>query len=314
MKKYFFNQTLKRFQEHSIENQKLLVGVSGGLDSMVLLDLLKELSSVLKLKLSVIHIHHGDLRKESKNKAISDYRDQALELVSQACKALDFISVKNTKVVLKNEEEMRNFRHKHFKSYLKKLEADKIVLAHHRNDLLETRLIHLIRGCGSKGLKAMEMFSSPYLRPLLDFSRQEIQKYADSEKLHYLEDPSNQDPSFLRNWIRHRWLVDLEKKRPGAVKTLSRSLEALSLGEAKQDPALLVIDSQKIKRQEFMELTYADQKRALAFYMRQLKLSNYGQSHIEELIKHNQRTEKQFQVRILKRNWQFDSDFIQTLD
>ena len=63
MKKYFFNQTLKRFQEHSIENQKLLVGVSGGLDSMVLLDLLKELSPVLKLKLSVIHIHHGDLYK-----------------------------------------------------------------------------------------------------------------------------------------------------------------------------------------------------------------------------------------------------------
>ena len=310
MKKHFFNQTLKRFQNYSIQNQSLLTAVSGGLDSMVLLDLLKELSPVLKLKILVIHIHHG----KSKNKALSNYRDQAWDLVSQSCKGLDFLSVKNTKAGFKNEEEMRNFRHKNFKYYLKKQQADWIVLAHHHNDLLETRLIHLIRGCGSMGLKAMEVFLAPYLRPLLNFSQQEIKKYADSEKLNYLEDPSNQDNYFLRNWIRNQWLVDLEKKRPGSVKSLSRSLEALSLREQTKDPALLVIDSQKIKRREFMELGYPDQKRALAFYMRQLKLSNYGQSHIEELIKHSQRTEKKFQIRILKREWSFDPSFIQALE
>ena len=308
MKKRFFNQSLKLFQDHHIKNQTLLTAVSGGLDSMVLMDLLKELSFTLKLKIHVIHIHHGF----SEDKQVREYRDKAQRLVSKVCtaKGLPFLNVKNTKTQLKSEEEFRSFRHNSFKNHLKKQKADWIVLAHNQNDLLETRLIHLIRGCGSIGIKSMKACSDSYLRPLLAFSRQEIQKYAVAEGLQFLEDPSNKDNSFLRNWIRNQWLKDLEKKRPGALKALSRSLSALSLDDTK-DPALSIIDSQKIKRKGFMELSHKDQKRALAFYMSQLKIPNYGQSHIEELLKHSQRKQKNFNVQLLKRVWVFKQDSIQ---
>ena len=74
----------------------------------------------------------------------------------------------------------------------------------------------------------MKFYQTPYLRPLLNFSREEIKKYAQTCKINFLEDPSNKDNFYLRNWIRNKWLKDLEKKRSGSVKSLSRSLELLA--------------------------------------------------------------------------------------
>ena len=366
---FLFHETLKSFKELNIQHKKMIVGVSGGLDSIVLMRLLQELSSVCKLELLISYIHHGP----ANDKKTQDYRDKAYKLISQTCEKnkLLFFSSKSKKR-LKSEEAFRNFRHIEFKKLLKQEKADLIVLAHNQNDLLETRLINLIRGSGRQGLNSMKFYQAPYLRPLLNFSREEIKKYAKTCKLNFLEDPSNKDNSYLRNWIRRKWLKDLEEKRSGSLKSLSRSLALLSdtsaskiysshsvpnshnlptnsnknkgdtigkseAGKRNNNKETTRTDDTRIKAEEkitaekgisvrkeitklvtskginrkfFLELSLEDQKRVLASYMRRLKFSNYGQSHIQELIKHNKRTEKNFQIKLLKKTWLFTQDQI----
>ena len=307
MKKQFFNKSLKFFKEHKIQNKKIILAVSGGLDSAVLLDLFKELSAPNQLKLYVIHIHHG----LSPKKQIQNYRKKTKEFVKKLSQfhGLEFLSPSQPKTFLKNEEDLRNFRHQHLKKFLKQKQAHAIALAHNKNDLLETRLIHLIRGCGFKGLNSMPIWESPYLRPLLLWTRLEIETYARQNQLKWLEDPSNKDNRPLRNWIRNQWLPELENKREGAIKSLARSLDSLiSTQNEDLDPA--AVNSKGIKRKLFMEMPLWEQKRILAFYMRKLQLSNYGQSHIEEILKQTERTEKQFSIKVLKKTWLFTRNYI----
>ena len=306
MKLHFFNKTLKLFKEYKIQNKKIIVGVSGGLDSVVLLDLLKELSHPCQLKLYVAYIHHGN----SSQKKIKIYRDKAGEFVSilSQKRGLDFLSPEPISKTLKSEEEFRQLRHFYFKECLKQKKTDLIALAHNKDDLLETRLIQLIRGCGSQGLSSMSYYQLSYLRPLIFWTRKEIKSYALKQNLKWLEDPSNKENKFFRNWIRNKWLKDLEHKRQGSVKSLARSLESLSA--YKEKDLQTFIDSKGIKRKFFMELSSKEQKRVLAFYMRQISLSNYGQSHIEEIIKQSERARKQFSIQLLKKTWIFSKDYI----
>ena len=274
---------------------------------MVLWDLLRELSYPCKLKLYIVHAHHGP----SDKKDIQDYRNKAKEFISKLCHSqnMDFSCSKPPKQILKNEEDLRKFRHSCFKQNLRQKKAFAIALAHNKNDCLETRLIQLIRGCGATGLQSLSHWKAPYLRPLLFWTRQEIRAYALKRKLKWLEDPSNEDNYFLRNWIRNKWLIDLETKRRGAVKTLARSLELLGFNQG-EDSCFSAVSSKGIDRKLLMEMSLTEQKRVIAFYMRQAHLSGYGQSHIEEILKHNERKEKKFSIKVLKKIWHFNTDYI----
>ena len=314
---FLFHETLSFLRQEELQHQKMIVGVSGGLDSMVLLSLLQELSHVCQLELIVSYIHHG----HSKNPETNNYRETAEKLVSKACKnsQLPFFSSQSQET-LSSEKELRDFRHQEFKKLLKKEKANLIVLAHNQNDLLETRLINLIRGSGFQGLESMTAYKTPYLRPLLEFSREQLQQHALAYKIDFLEDPSNKENSYLRNWIRNKWLQDLETKRTGSVKSLARSLELLSQARnhpshfEKNPPLDFIFSSDGINRPLFLELPLQDQKRTLAIYIRSLGLSNYGQSHIQELLKHNNRVEKNFKVKLLKKTWIFTKNQIKILE
>ena len=306
MKPYFFNESLKLFENHKLKDKKIVLAVSGGLDSVVLLDLLKELSFPCRLKLSVLHIHHG----LSPKKKIKTYRDETKQFVFQLSSSyeLDFFSPEPPKEILQSEEDFRKFRHFCFKKILRQKQAS-LALGHNRDDLLETRLIKLVRGCGEEGLKGMKIWEPPYFRPLLHFSRKEIQKYALYRKLKWKEDPSNKDNNYLRNWMRNKWLPQLDNKRSGSLKSLARSLESISFVQKKNlHPSM--ITSRGIKRNLLMEMPLKEQKRVLAFYMRKLQLSNYGQSHIGEVLKQAERKEKKFSVKILKKTWTFTQGYI----
>ena len=309
MKKYFFNKTLAFFKDYKIQDKKIILGVSGGLDSIVLLDLLKELSAPCRLQLYIAHIHHGP----SSTQSLKKHRDKAKKFVKRLSLSygLDFLCPPQSKKKLKSEEDFRGFRHSRLKKILTQKKGDLIALAHNKNDLLETRLIHLIRGCGEKGLKSLSARNPPYLRPLLFWTRREIQAYAEQKKLKWLDDPSNKDNHYLRNWIRNRWLIDLESKRSGSIKSLARSLEALSPFEEKPEgQSSCFLSSKGIKRKRLIELPLKEQKRVLAFYMRKIGLSHYGQSHIEEILKQAERAEKEFSAQILKKTWVFTLDRI----
>ena len=310
-----FHKTLKLLRGQGIQGEKILVGFSAGLDSMALLDVLSRISPLQKLSLLGIHIDHG----EALEPAMRVYRKEAKKRAAAFCASLSIpcLIPPPPEKPLKSEADFRDFRRGMFRRFLRREGAGRLALAHNSDDLLETRLIHLVRGCGEEGLRAMSVLDPPFLRPFLPVTREEIKSYAQSRRLRWLEDPSNADERFFRNWIRLRWLPALEAKRPGAGRRLAGSLDnAASLigGRPLEGALSRLAGAEGLDRALFQELSLSEQKRALAFYMRKRGLRGYGQSHIEEILRHLQRREKRFSFKMLKRLWKADGRLLRVED
>ena len=303
-----FHKTLKFLKERNIQNQRVIAGISGGLDSIALLNILTELSKPCRLELSAVYVHHGP----APEREIKLYRDRAERFVNEACRSLSvpFVSSGPSEKTLKTEADFREFRRNRLRAVLKERQARWAALGHHSEDILETRLIHLIRGCGEKGL-LFPPVNPPWLRPFAEISREELRDYAETRQIQWLEDPGNRQENFFRNWLRHSWLAALEKQRPGSRKTLARSLCRIAEGlEDFGGFAPRYITKKGIRRSILPELEPSRQKAVLADYMREKQIKNYGQSHLQELLKHLERKQKNFTLRLLKRTWQVTEDLI----
>ncbi|MES3036458.1 MAG: tRNA lysidine(34) synthetase TilS [Bdellovibrionota bacterium] len=200
--------------------------VSGGADSMALLELFRRTHD--NNKLEVFHFHHGP----SKNVEQKKFRNEAQALVKKYCQnhKIHYFAVQNEEV-LTSESQFRKARLSALKNHLirnTQFKEPLIAWGHHEQDLLETRLIRLIRGVGPKGIKSMAIFYNRHFRPLLNISGKDIRDFVISEKISFIDDPSNVNQRYFRNWLRYGILPSLEKKRPGSLATLARSLETIS--------------------------------------------------------------------------------------
>lgn len=309
MQSTLFHQFLKTLKDHNISHKKILVAVSGGLDSVALLSLFKEVSNIQNLDLLVSCVHHG----ASLDPKLNTFRNQSEQLVIDVCESISIPFIKSEKPSkeLKSEEDFRNFRYEQFEKMKQKNQFDLLSLAHNSDDILETRLLFMIRGCGLEALKSMQILKGELLRPFLQVSRQSILEYSKSKKLTWLEDPSNQDNKFLRNWLRNDWLTELEKKKSGAKKRLAESLnnfvsEKFLESSFPEDS----ITEQGLCRNSLRQMPLAEQQRMLALYMKQKNIKDYGQSHIKELLKHLDRSQKNITLKLLKKNWKITERFI----
>ena len=180
-------------------NNTIIVGLSGGPDSVFLLHYMIYLSKQYHLRIIAVHLDH-EWRTNS-------YED--MEFCKKITKNLDvaFIHEKlsNLPDILKSgsqEEIGRNARRYFLKNLLIEYHAQNIALAHHLDDQEETFFIRLIRGSTIAGLSAMKPKDGPYIRPLLETYKSDLVEYLHNHSINYIEDPSNQSPSFLRNRIR----------------------------------------------------------------------------------------------------------------
>ena len=217
-------------------NLEILMGFSGGLDSSVLLHLLSQMRAKLNFKLKAIHVHHG----------LSSSADDWLNFCKEKCKLLDieFYSEKvkiNEKTSLGIEGEARKLRYK----AIKETQKDIVALGHHQNDQAETLMLQLLRGAGLKGLAAMPEFDSKrkFWRPLLNIKKDTLEKYAKDKKIEYIEDESNQDINFDRNFIRKKVLPLIESRYPSSIETMSRS--AINISEGHHLNELVALDDSK---------------------------------------------------------------------
>ncbi len=321
--KSLIHKVLKIFKEYKIEDKKLILAISGGVDSMVLMDLVKNISRVQNLDLHVVYVHHGD----SNDKNIEDYRNQANNHVAQIANmsSIPFISSKKPTQKLSSEEDFRNFRYSELKRILEDTEASGIVLAHTSDDVLETRFIHLMRGSGEKGFQSIQIqsyFSTPsnpkkdkfLFRPFLFISKKEIQGYAREKEIEYVEDPSNQEDHFLRNWLRHSLFPLIEEKRSGSISNLSRSFSQISSLldqiQEKQDITFSFIHKEGVSRNFLLRADPALRRHVLASYMHQNDLKNYSLGHINEILKQVSRKQKKFHLKLLNRTWYINENFI----
>lgn len=175
--------------------QKIVLGVSGGVDSVVMTDLF--LRSPRRLQLIIAHLNHG-VRKEAQ----SD--EKFVEKLAKEHN-LTFISEKLLPIRGGNlEEEMRIRRREFLERVAGNHRALFVALAHNSNDQAETFFLNVLRGSSPAGLGAMEMSSNKIIRPLLNFSRKEIEQYAKDRTLLWQVDQSNYDVTYSRNYLRHK--------------------------------------------------------------------------------------------------------------
>ena len=195
-----------------IEHGEIIgVACSGGRDSMALLHFLNSIKEQFDMQVIAINIDHS-IRANSAldSQFVLDYCKEN-NIRSYKFK-VDAIKIqKDSKMTL--EQSARDARYKTFDTLIQKGLVDKIATAHHLNDQAETILLNLLRGCGLSGAKGMDaMRGKTYIRPFLEIDRAEIMEYIDENAIPYVEDETNQDNSYSRNYIRNVIMPTIRKR------------------------------------------------------------------------------------------------------
>lgn len=211
------NPLIKKIQNFAFHNklfssgEKILIGVSGGPDSICLSRVFLEFRNKYDLKIALLHVNYGLRGEESE-------RDE--EFVREFAKKnelkLKVIQYEKLTTIIKGnlESDLRDFRRAEFFQFAKKEGFDKIALAHNSDDQTETFFMNLFRGAGSVGLSAMRPKRGKIIRPLLFVSKTEILELLKGFKQDYRIDKSNFDESFFRNKIRNKLVPILEGYSP----------------------------------------------------------------------------------------------------
>ncbi|MFA5998820.1 MAG: tRNA lysidine(34) synthetase TilS [Candidatus Babeliales bacterium] len=181
-------------------NSTIIVGFSGGPDSVCLLLFLNSLKTSRNLTLIAAHLDHQWRPESAQDEAwcMQFCKELNITFVSKKLSDLDFIAKFNGS----KEEMARNARRYFFEQCVQTFQANHIALAHHQDDQIETFFIRLARGSSVAGLGSMRMHDGLYLRPLLHIKKQEILDYLACNNVQFLNDYTNSDTSFLRNRIR----------------------------------------------------------------------------------------------------------------
>lgn len=264
----------------------LWVAYSGGCDSHALLHSLVSIRSDIKAEIKAIHINHG----------LSSLADEWEEHCRNICEDLSVaytaIKVDASSVNRSPEEAARNARYAEWKKLLDKNEV--LLLAHHQDDQAETVLLQLLRGSGVKGLAAMpakQTFSKGLLcRPMLNFLREEIVSYAVVHHLNWIDDPSNFDTDFDRNFLRQDVIPLLETRWPSLKKTLSRTAthtaeaDSLLTELAKQDWQL-VRNNNQVGIKSLLELDEKRQRNVVRYWLASIcKLTLPDTIHLQRIL------------------------------
>lgn len=277
-----FNSWTKKNQR--LSEAKILVSVSGGADSMALLAALRACFSGDRLV--VVHCHHGD----NDNKV---FRDEAEHLVADYCAEHSLeCDIYKSEANLTSESEYRDFRLTCLQNSAEQRGAHIVCLGHHLDDWLETQLIKLIRGSSFASLRKSFQWSNLknrnliLWRPFSTQKRQAIDVYRHDRRVPFVEDPSNADSKYFRNWLRNDWLPSLEKTRPGAVKRLAQSLIS-SLSEIKPMESAFPWDfkTNSIDFIYFLSLSESERLRCLAFYVHSNGVSSIKAGQLKEIIR-----------------------------
>ncbi len=205
------------------EGDRIVLAISGGPDSMcmlnVLVNFIKHTSS--KITIFVAHVNHM-IRKEAKDdeQYVSNYcKKNNIEFYS---KSIDVKKMANTNKI-GVEEAGRKARYEFFNEILIKTNANKIAIAHNKNDKVETVLINALRGSGMQGLRGIEPKRENIIRPLIECERSEIEQYCEENKLNPKIDKTNLEDIYQRNKIRNIVIPYIQKEfNPNIIKTIDR--------------------------------------------------------------------------------------------
>lgn len=200
---------------------KIIVGVSGGADSVCLLYLLNSLRKEMNLSLFVLHVKHG-IRGDDADRDAQFVRELSDKWELPCFEVFEDVPAYAKKWGMSEEEAGRACRYEQFEKLRREKNADCIAVAHHKEDQAETFLFRLIRGSSARGLAAMLPKRDFIIRPLLFAEKGDILAFLEEKKIPWREDITNQDTAYQRNWIRKELLPLLkENLNPGAVRHIA---------------------------------------------------------------------------------------------
>ncbi|MEZ4840144.1 MAG: tRNA lysidine(34) synthetase TilS [Flavobacteriaceae bacterium] len=269
---------LNEFSQHItkelpfLKDKKLLIAISGGIDSVVLTHLFYE----LEYSISLAHCNFRLRGKESDG-------DEAF--VEDLAKKLDipvFIKKFDT-LQFASEEKLsvqlaaRKLRYDWFNELLHQKQYDYLLTAHHADDAVETYLINLSRGTGLDGLTGIPKQNGKIIRPLLPFSREQIEKYAKEQNIDWREDSTNEETKYLRNKIRHKIIPILKELNPNFLNGFSKTQDNLQ--------GIRVIADDRIEEVSKDVISESADKSVIQFNIEKLKELSNPKAYLFEMLK-----------------------------
>ncbi len=248
-----------------------VVAVSGGVDSVVLLDLL---SKQKDLELIVAHFDHG-IRKDSR----AD-RKFVAELAQKYELAFEYGEGNLGKDA--SEDDARKVRYEFLRQVREKYHAQAIVVAHHQDDVIETMFINLLRGTKHKGLVSL-LSTSEIVRPLLGISKNEILAYAKKYKLQWREDSTNKDEKYLRNWIRSNVTRKLSDSQRNALLQIHRTTKQQNQ-ELNELLADMGANQKELDRHFLVQLPHNAASEYVAQWLRWNNVGDFDKKLIERVV------------------------------
>jgi tRNA(Ile)-lysidine synthetase-like protein len=251
-----------------------VVAVSGGVDSMALLDMLRRQAG---LKLVVAHFDHG-IRQDSAE-------DRKLVQAFAKANGLKFIYEDGRLGANASEAKARDARYGFLRKVLKDTDSAAIITAHHQDDVLETAVINILRGSGRKGLTSLRN-QADLLRPLLSVPKRELVAYAQDQGLKWREDSTNRDEAYLRNYVRRRLLTRFDDDGRSRLWQLitdlsvtNRKLDTLLVKQLQAQPVSGTLD-----RQWFNHLSHATAREVMAAWLRLHGSRGFDAKTLERLV------------------------------
>lgn len=282
---------IKKIQNEAYLNQlwekgdRIVIGVSGGPDSVCLLDILAKIKEKGEMEIHIAHVNYGLRGRDSQKD--EELVQKLAEKYQLGLSVFESEKIEETEI---NEENLRNTRYNFFKKVREELGYDSIAVAHNQDDQAETFLMRIIRGAGLQGLSGMKYKNDRIIRPLLGISKKEILEYLKNEKIEFRLDKTNKKDQFFRNKIRNKLIPYLEKNfNPNIKKTIADSTLNIT-----DDMSLISELSKKysknakeIKVSSILKLHPALQKRIIleAIKSRKGSLKKIESAHVEEILK-----------------------------
>ncbi len=283
----------------------ILLGLSGGVDSVVLLHLLHQLAPHHSWRLSALHVHHG----------ISPHAGGWAIFCADLCTHYGIpFQVEHVDIAPLREHGIeaaaRKLRHAAFN----RQPVDFIALAHHQDDQAETLLLQLLRGAGLRGASAMPVVRRrtghpTQLRPLLNVARTELLAYARQHALQWVEDESNADDTYPRNFLRHRVLPLLGQRFPSYRVTLTRSARHFAeagelLDQLAQQDALGALHNGGLEVSRLQALSTSSAKNLLRYFLHSLGAPMPQAVQLDDILQQLCSARKDAVVRLSFGNWQ----------
>ena len=289
--------TLEKFKNFIEENNLIEKGdsivsaVSGGSDSVFMLEMLLAIKDEYKLKIIVSHVNHGlrgaeaqrdeDFVKKLAEKNGLIYEVEHIDMAGYA-----------KEHSLTCEEAGRKLRYLFFEEIKEKYKADKVAIAHNENDVAETTFLNIFRGTGLDGLESIPLRRDFYIRPILCFEKSEILDFLKENNIHYVDDSTNFTNDYKRNMIRNEIIPFIKKNfNENIVSSMSRLASIakennLYLEDIINDKYINIVKSNTIDRESFNELNHYEKTLVLRKFLRENLnyLNNISKDNIEDMI------------------------------